>query len=55
MIYGWIDEKRASRWTAPSWIIGLLVQLRAPCAADLIDEDVASQVSDGKRLSAALK
>ena len=50
IVYGWIEKERVGPWTAPFWMIQLLVQLRAPCAVDLIDEDVTAQIADDRRL-----
>jgi hypothetical protein len=50
IVYGWVEKERTGPRKAPFWMIQLLVQLRAPCAVDLIDEDVIAQISDGKPL-----
>ena len=50
IVYGWIEKERTGPRTAPFWMIRLLVQLRAPCAVDLIDEDVIAQISGARRL-----
>ena len=52
----WIDTYRAGCWGASyrmmDLMMDLLLELRVPRAADLIEQDVAAQFSDGDRLMA---
>jgi len=51
VLCGWIDTYRPRRHSrAPYWMMNLLLKLRVPRAADLIDHDVVAQFSDGDRL-----
>ena len=45
ILTGWVDADRAHRYVIDDWMLNLLLALRAPRAADLIDEEVRNQIS----------
>jgi hypothetical protein len=45
ILTGWVDADSASWRAIDDWMLNLLVALRAPRAADLIDHEVRNQIS----------